>query len=84
MSLPDKEEQRRVLDKVDFNIKMFRRLAMNCAQCHVERLKARSIEHEQLKSELVSYFSGKIERKQLTWPAKEYLFELPDWATKGT
>lgn len=84
MKTIDQHEQQRVLDACDFNIKMFRRLAMNCAPAHTEKLKARSLEQEQIKAELVAYFDGKIERKALTWPAKEYLISMPDWATKGT
>lgn len=80
----DQQEQRRILDNCDFNIKMFRRLAMNCAPSHVERLKARAIEQEQIKAELVSYFSGAADRKSLSWQALEKLMVMPEWATKGT
>lgn len=66
-------EQQAVLEKIDFNIEMFR--SYEPTPSRAERL-AGFISQ---RAELCQYFSGFISRKQLSYFAKEWLFAMPEW-----
>lgn len=66
-------EQQETLDRIDFNIEMFRSYAPTPSRS--ERL-AGFISQ---RAELCQYFSGFISRKQLSYEAKQWIFKMPEW-----
>lgn len=66
-------EQQAVLDKIDFNIKMFQ--GYKPTPSVTERLAG----FVSQRAELCQYFSGFISRKQLSYFASEWLFVMPEW-----
>ena len=72
-ALPYTPEQQQVLDKIDFNINMFR--TGRQTPDVVERLAGFVTQ----RAELCQYFSGFISRKQLSYRAKDWLFVMPEW-----
>ena len=82
--LPPPEEQARLLANCDFNIKMFQDLAVKCHPFHSDRLKAQAEDQINIKDQLVAYFDGRLPYDDLRFEAKEKMYVLPAWATKGT
>ena len=72
------EKQQQVLAKIDVNIKMFSGYRKtDHVVCMLERLHSN-------RAELVEYFEGRKDKKDVSWPALEWTFEIPDWGTYGT
>ena len=82
--LPPPEEQVRLLASCDFNIKMFEDLAVKCHPSHSARLTESAKVQTDIKDQLVAYFEGLLPYDDLRFEAKEKMYVLPDWATKGT
>ena len=66
---PLRDEQRRVLDNVDANIRMFEGYAPRYA----DRLAGVRADRQAL----LQYFVGEIDHAALPWSAKEFLFQIP-------
>lgn len=72
-ALPYTPEQQEVLRRIDFNIQMFREYTPTPSRS--ERL----ADFINQRAELCQYFSGFIARKQLSYFAREWISDMPEW-----
>jgi len=67
----------KVLELLDFNINMF-------SKYNSESSKKRLEEMIKEREEILKMQAGEIEYKNMSYGAKDWFFEMPDWGTKGT
>ena len=70
-------QQQFILAKVDTNIDMFQRSVALGTASRVDALKA-------ARAQLVDFFAGKAEYKDLPVFIRDFMYEMPIWGTYGT
>jgi hypothetical protein len=67
----------KVLETLDFNINMFSKYTGSHAESNLVDLKGQ-------RQEVELFEQGEITFDQLSYRAREWFFEMPDWGTYGT